>query len=81
MPKKFGIFEISEISDMREPNWAKGAEGCYRGLKRLNGHHLSQGVGVPLYALWRQYGVNRWASETIWGHRRPFVAKGINRKP
>ena len=23
----------------------KGGEGCYRCLKRLNGHHLSKGVG------------------------------------
>ena len=23
----------------------KGGEGCYRCLKRLNGHHLSQGGG------------------------------------
>ena len=34
---KSGIFEVS---DMREPN---GAERCYRGVKRLNRHHVSQG--------------------------------------
>ena len=60
---------------------SNGAKGCYRGLKRLNGHHLSQVPCRPYGGNRESIGGNHSQYGAIWGHLWLKVSIESHRDP